>query len=116
MRNKTTTGTFGSAERRWGEAEARAALDELGQSRESRFAFARRKGVSPQRVIYWQKKLGGAGRSTPAFVPVALPARDVGGAQIEIRLGTISVVVREDADVEYVGRLVAMLSRTALSC
>jgi len=115
MASKATTGARDPG-RRWGEAQARAALGELARSGENRFAFARRTGVSPQRLIYWQKKLGRDGRATPAFVSVALPRGDAGRAEITIQVGSVSIVVREGADVEYVGQLVESLSRTALSC
>jgi hypothetical protein len=115
MAKKATAAAVGTA-RRWTEVEAREALRELAQTGESRFAFARRMGVSPQRVIYWQNKLGRDGRSTPAFVPVALPTCSPAHAEIEIRLGEIGLVVREGVDVEYVARLVTALSRTARSC
>lgn len=116
MANKTVADPRDSA-RRWSEAEARAALGELARTSESRFAFARRTNVSPQRLIYWQKKLGHEGHATPAFVSVALPPRrDAGHAEITIQVGSVVVVVREGANVEYVARLVASLSRTAPSC
>lgn len=101
---------------RWSESEAREALRELARTGESRLAFARRKSVSPQRVIYWQKKLAREKKSIPAFVHVAVPERSPGRADIEVQLGAITVGVREGVDVEYVARLVAALARAARSC
>lgn len=111
-----TTAIVQAAARRWDETEARDALRELAQTGESRFAFARRTGVSPQRIAYWQKKLELNVRATPAFVPVPLPARSSARPEIEIELGLVTIGVREGVDVEYVARLVAALSSSARSC
>lgn len=103
----------GEAQRsRWTEREARAALEEFASSGESELAFARRRGISRQRVRYWRERLEGAGVATPRFVAVAMPvAPSMATATIEIRTGSVSVCVREDFDVERVARLVRALSQ-----
>jgi hypothetical protein len=96
---------------RWTEREARAALAEIAGSGESELAFARRRGISRQRLRYWRERLEGVVRK-PAFVAVAMPLAARAGATIEIGMGEITVRVREDLDVAHVARLVVALSRT----
>ena len=58
--------------RQWTEEEARTALEELSRSGVSLSEFARRKGVSVNRLVYWKKRLGPL--RPPTFVAVTLPA------------------------------------------
>ena len=95
---------------RWTQGEARSALTELASSGESELAFARRRGISRQRIRYWRERLEG-GVSTPAFVAVAMPVDERRAATIEIRTGNVSVCLREDLDVEHIARLVRALSQ-----
>jgi transposase-like protein len=53
--------------RQWTEQDAREALAELTRTGESIAEFARRRGVSGERVRYWRKRL--ADRA-PAFVAI----------------------------------------------
>jgi len=100
---------------RWSVNEARAALTELAQSGESAAAFARRKGVSTQRVNYWKKRFGKT--RTPAFVAVSLPVAITGRSHmIEIAVSHIIVRVREDSDPEDLARLVEALARRTRVC
>ena len=100
--------------RQWSEAEARSALAELATTGETAVGFARRKGVSPQKLQYWKKRLRAAG--TPAFVAVTMPATAIGRREIELRIGDIVVVVAEDSDVEIVARLAEAISRRMRTC
>ena len=100
---------------RWTEAEARAALAEFGRSGESELAFARRHGISRQRLRYWRKRLGQSAGNA-AFVAVDLPAVRTGGDEIAIRVGDVAVCVREDLDVEHLARIVEALSRRTRGC
>jgi hypothetical protein len=94
--------------RRWGEHEAREALEELASSGESAASFARRRGISTQRLAYWKKRL--AAGTAPRFVAVALsPAPSP--AWIEIAAGGMVVRVREHLDVDHVARLVEAIGR-----
>jgi transposase-like protein len=75
--------------------------------------FARRRGVSRQRLAYWRRRLEhGDGM---AFVRVAIPG--VGQPEapasraIEIVAGAIVVRVREDVDADRIARLVHALER-----
>src|SRR5215211_8047686 len=96
----------GSRRRRWTEAEARAALQELGRTGESELAFARRTGISRQRVRYWRERLAVA--HTPAFVAVAMPGP--AAARIELQFGDVVLRVREDVEVDHLAEIVCALA------
>jgi transposase-like protein len=105
------TKALGGGERRvhrWTEEEARGALAEFAASGESAAGFARRRGISSQRLAYWSKRL--AARGTTAFVAVALPAARA-AAVIEIAAAGVVVRVREGLDAEHVARLVEAIGR-----
>jgi transposase-like protein len=107
MGKRTTEGNGVLQWRRWAEEQAREALEELASSGESAAGFARRKGLSPQRIAYWRKRLGSPAKAE--FVAVALPAAS--RASIEISAGGVVVRVREELDVDHVARLVDALAR-----
>jgi hypothetical protein len=92
--------------RQWTECEARRELEELASTGESAAGFARRKGISPHRVAYWQKRLS----EGPRFVAVEVESA-VRPSQIEISVGAVVLRVREGLDVEHVARLVDALER-----
>ncbi len=100
--------------KRWTESEARAALEEQRASGESAHQFARRKGVSAQRLFYWKKRLATAGN--PAFVAVRLPATAGTRQHIELVVEAVAIRLREDLDVEHVARLVFALARHGRGC
>jgi hypothetical protein len=95
---------------RWTEAEARAKLASFARSGESELAFARRNGISPQRLRYWRARLGRA-VATPAFVAVDIALPGSKAPTIEIQVGEVLLRVRENLDVEHVARLVRALAR-----
>lgn len=97
----------GPTRRRWTEAEARAALKELGRTGESELAFARRTGISRQRIRYWRERVDIAG--TPAFVAVAMPGPTA--TRIELQLGDVLLRVREELDVDHLAEIVCALAR-----
>lgn len=94
----------------WTEAEARAALASLAASGESELAFARRNGISRQRLRYWRARLGRAVAS-PAFVAVEIPSAGSQAPTIEIQVGEVLLRVRENLEVEHLARLVRALAR-----
>lgn len=101
---------------RWNEERARAVLSELEATGQSVAEFARRKAVSVQRLFYWRKRLGKA--TTTQFVAVTLPrattlqpAQAATSGRIEIAVSGTVIRVREELDVEYVGRLVEAIAR-----
>ena len=66
---------------RWSIDEAERILDEWATSGQTLHAFAQGRGLVPQRLRWWQKRLGGKRRSVadgaalapvPAFLPVAV--------------------------------------------
>jgi hypothetical protein len=71
--------------RQWTEEDARSALAELSSTRESVTEFARRRGVSVERIRYWRKRL----MQLPAFM--AVPVTDSGRAQIEIAAAGVTM-------------------------
>lgn len=95
----------------WSEGEVRKALVELAESGESLAQFARRKGVSAQRVYYWKKRL--AQTATPAFVAVPLTT---GRAQIEIASDGVTVRVREDLDLSRLADIIEVVARSGRGC
>lgn len=94
--------------RQWTEDEARGALEELAQTGESAAEFARRRGVSTQRLAYWRKRLVASAK--PRFVAVALPGTG-SPASIEIASSGVVVRVREDLDVDHIAQLVEAIGR-----
>lgn len=100
--------------RQWTEHDARAVLDEFAASHESATEFARRKGVSWQRIAYWRKRLAAA---TPGFVSVAMSA-SVPSARLQIEFLARGVIVRvrEDIDVEKLAAIVAVLADDKATC
>ena len=115
---KTNAGEVERSWQRWSEAEARTALDELAETAETAVGFARRKGVSTQRLHYWKKRFASTTPSTgPAFVAITVPSGPVSRQEIEVRVGDdVVVVVRDGSDVERVAHLVAALLRRTRAC
>lgn len=89
-------------------------LGQLASSGESEASFCRRRGIGRARLRYWRRRLATT-RPLPAFVPVELPS-SVAAKEIAIRVGDVSVCVREDLDVEHVARLVGALGRRVRGC
>jgi transposase-like protein len=96
----------------WGEGEAREALAELSRSGESVAEFARRRGVSAQRVYYWKKRVADA--LVPAFVAVPVTAPRAG--QIEIMAEGVTIRVREDLDSERLADILDAVARRHRGC
>ena len=88
--------------RQWTEQDAREALAELARSGESLAAFARRRGVSGERVRYWRKRLADG---TPAFVAIPVGS-ERHGPRIEITTAEVTLRVREDIDLEHLSTLI----------
>jgi transposase len=98
--------------RQWTEEQARRALEELAASGESVAGFARRKGITPQRIAYWRKRLPGPAKTE--FVAVTLPAASA--RWIEISAGGVVVRVAEDLDVDHVAQLAEAIGRRGVGC
>ncbi|MGO8993294.1 MAG: IS66 family insertion sequence element accessory protein TnpA [Polyangiaceae bacterium] len=102
--------------RQWTEAEAHAALAELAESGESLASFARGRGVGPNRLRYWRRRLGTA--LVPSFVQVRLPAATprCESARIEIVVDDVTVRVREDIEVARLVTIVHALADRERAC
>jgi transposase-like protein len=98
--------------RQWSEEDARSALAELSSTRESVTEFARRKGVSVERIRYWRKRL--MQHEVPAFM--AVPVSDGARAQIEIAVAGLTMRIREDVDLERLSDLVDIVTRSSRRC
>ena len=90
----------------WGEGEAREALAELSRSGESVASYARRRGVSAQRIYYWRKRVTA---KIPAFV--AVPVATARPGQIEVVADGITIRIREDVDADRLADIVESLGR-----
>ena len=97
--------------RQWSEQEARDALSELARSGEGIARFARRRGISEQRLHYWRKRLGQT--NAPAFVAVPLAASI---PQVEIATEAVTVRVREGLDLEHLADLIEVVARRGRGC
>ena len=100
----------------WREEEAQSVLAEHARSGQSLTRFARERGVSLRRLMYWRKRLSDGG--SPAFVAVTLPppAASPSGGRVEIEADGVAVRVREDLDVEQLARIVAAVRRSRSGC
>lgn len=98
--------------RQWTEQDAREALAELARTGESIAGFARRRGVSGERIRYWRRRL--ADGATPAFV--AVPVASAGPPRIEIVAGGVTLRVREDVSLEHLSDLIDTVTRRGRGC
>jgi hypothetical protein len=106
---------------RWSADDAREILDEWATSGESLHAFAKGRGLLPQRLWWWQKRLAGTrGRvsdraaiaTAPAFLPVTV--RSVEAEPILARVETadglrVELRVLDSASAAWVASLVKAL-------
>ena len=104
----------------WTEVEARGVLEAWRKSGASVEAFARARGLVPQRLYWWKRKLGIAGRKDRAeLVPVRLAERPLDGAADGRRGEPVTVLLRSghmlkvgrDFDESTFARVVALLER-----
>lgn len=108
--------------RRWNRSEAADALRDCGQSGLTIEAYAKREGYSGQRLRNWQRRLGGQLTTAPVnFVPVKITGgvsmpRENARRDVSIDVGSVTVRVREDLDVEQIALLVGALDRIARGC
>jgi hypothetical protein len=95
---------------RWTEREAREALSALEESGESLAAFAKREGLSSERLYRWRAKL-----TKQAFVEVRPePMRAEDGGVLEVVVATGRVVrVPSDFNASALRRLLSVLEADA---
>jgi hypothetical protein len=100
----------------WTEVEARGVLEACKRSGLSIEKYARSRGLVPQRLYWWKKKLGqGAHRGALALLPVEVVERHADGRRGEpvtvlLRSGHMLKVGR-DFDESAFARVVALLER-----
>ncbi len=120
MRKARTTEVRSDArDGNWTEEQGRAALADLKASGDSVAAFARRTGITRQRIYYWTKRAASvrtraqAREDEPNFVAVRLPCSraNAQSAWIELDVAGTVVRIRESLDAEHVGRLVEAIAR-----
>jgi hypothetical protein len=100
----------------WTEIEARGVLEALKRSGLGVEKFARSRGLVPQRLYWWKKKLGIKASRVPALVPVHVTETRMEGRRGEpvtvlLRSGHILKVGR-DFDENAFARVVALLERS----
>lgn len=106
----------------WDPDHARQVLDELEASGESVTAFARRRGLSPQRLWWWKKRVGapgrpGGGHQRPnallaTFIPVTVKAAEppVCSASLELGGGVrLDLHTLDGNSAQWVARMVRAL-------
>jgi hypothetical protein len=109
MGNGTKAGDGARRWQQWTERQAYEVLEELAAAGESMASFARRKGISTQRITYWRKRLAITPPKT-AFVAVPLSV-EASPKRIEIASAGVVVRVREDFDVDRLAQLVEAIGR-----
>jgi hypothetical protein len=99
----------------WTEVEARGVLEAWKRSGVGLERFARSRGLVPQRLYWWKRKLGFGESRAPALLPIR-----VADARIEVRRGEpVTVLLRSghmikvghDFDESAFARVVALLER-----
>jgi transposase-like protein len=109
MPNKLTTTYLARLRgRHWTTQDARAVLAAQAQSGESLSAFARRHGLTPQRLCWWRKRLAewdaAEENRRPLLVPVVSPAPAPDAAapsspQVRLRCGDVQIDLPDAAAV-----------------
>jgi hypothetical protein len=100
----------------WTEIEARGILEALKRSGLGVEKFARSRGLVPQRLYWWKKKLGIKASRVPSLVPVhvteaRMDARRGEPVTVLLRSGHMLKVGR-DFDESAFARVVALLERS----
>ena len=100
--------------RHWTEADARGVLAEWKRSGKTLEAFARSRGLVPQRLAWWRKRLRVAGPETSTALTFA-PAAVIGAAAAAaaIRLPHGIVIEIDGVSPAWVAALACELARSA---
>lgn len=103
----------------WTEADARRVLSDWQRSGDTLEAFARARGLVPQRLGWWKKRLGisrGAARPPLTLVPAAVISVDRSAAvdhAVTIRLPHGIVIELDGASPTWIAALARELARSA---
>jgi transposase-like protein len=105
-----------SPRRHWTEADARRVLAEWERSGDSLEAFARSRGLVPQRLAWWRKRLRAARPQTTTaltFIPAAVIGAAIAHPAAVIRLPNGMVIELEGVSPTWVAALARELTRAA---
>ena len=98
---------------RWSEHEARSAIAAWRKSGQSVENFARERGLVPQRIYFWRKKLEGSetvAAHSLKLLPVDVSSPRARGEPVAVFLRTGHIIkVGRDFDEEAFTRVVALL-------
>lgn len=88
---KYTTLALYRTSRRWSEADARQVLAALDESGMSTAAFAMEKGLDPQRLYWWRRRLANADTdaAVPAFLELTPDVLKCEHVEVTLRSGRI---------------------------
>lgn len=129
MKNRDRVPSMAALLRRrtWNEEEARRILAELAASGETVSAFARRFGLVPQRLWWWQKRLGEQAPPdrtpsgpqtqtlTATFLPVTVRAAELPAAPATMALGggvRVELRTLDQTSALWVAQVLAALGAT----
>jgi len=99
----------------WRSADAKAVLDRVEASGLSVRAFARREGLSVQRLYRWRRALGAGGAAKPAFIEVVGASSTAARLEIVFRSG-VALRVPDRFDEQAVRSLVEILEGQPPRC
>lgn len=102
--------------RHWTEADARGVLAEWKRSGKTLEAFARSRGLVPQRLAWWRKRLRIAGPETSTaltFAPAAVIGAAAAAPAAAIRLPHGIVIEIDGVSPAWVAALACELERSA---
>lgn len=104
-----------AANRYWGEADGRAALDGLATSGLSMAAFGRATGITARRLAWWRRRTAAESAGKIEFVPieVARPARAASDGVMEVAIGDVRIRVGPGFDADALRRLLAVVAEPA---
>ena len=96
----------------WTEADAQRVLDEWRRSGATLEAFARSRGLVPQRIAWWRKRLAD-GRASSTTALTLIPAAVIGGEPAAVlRLPGGTVLELTSVSPSWVAALAAALTRS----
>ncbi len=100
-----------AANRYWGEAEGRAALDALSASGLSMAAFSRETGITARRLAWWRRRDTVEPAGKIEFVPVEVPrpARAASDGVMEVAIGDVRIRVGPGFEAEALRRLLEVV-------
>lgn len=103
-----------ASRRHWTESDARRVLDEWERVGGTLEAFARSRGLVPQRIAWWQKRLRDRPVAQPVLtlVPATVIGADLAGPAGVIRLPHGVVIEVAGVSASWIAELVRTLARS----